>query len=192
VNKKLFPVCSSLQEFSDSTSEEEKMLATALENIKNRQGGASLVAFDGLGESGNLFKGQEELKTANLDNTNRGLLDSIRSNVTGEALYDSNRNIMSQVTDSHASIAMSSERTPKISARTGSRGSKGRKKSKRSFASIVMEEPSKEDKGFAFNSRYSMMSSNSYKSSVNIQIKKSSKQLLKSPFVNEKSPSSRH
>ena len=169
MNKKLFPVCSTLQEFSDSTSEEEKMLATALENIKSRRhGGASLVAFDSLGESGNLFKRQEELKSANLNNTNRGLLDSTRSNVTGEALYDSNRNIMSQVTDSHASIAISSERTPKISARTGSKGSKGRKKSKRSFASIVMEEPSKEDKGFAFNSRYSMMSSNSYRSSVNI------------------------
>lgn len=79
-----------MQEFSDSTSEEEKMLATALENIKSRgHGGASLVALDGLGESGNLFKRQEELKSANLDNTNRGLLDSIRSNVTGEAFYDS-------------------------------------------------------------------------------------------------------
>jgi len=32
--KKLFPVCSTLQEFSDSSSEEEQMLAIALENAE--------------------------------------------------------------------------------------------------------------------------------------------------------------
>ena len=32
VNKRLFPVCSTLQEFSDSSSEEERLLAIALEN----------------------------------------------------------------------------------------------------------------------------------------------------------------
>ena len=35
-NKKLFPVCSTMEEFSDSSSGEEQMLAIALDNAKRR------------------------------------------------------------------------------------------------------------------------------------------------------------
>ena len=35
-NKKLFPVCSAMEEFSDSSSGEEQMLAIALENAQRK------------------------------------------------------------------------------------------------------------------------------------------------------------
>ena len=34
-NKKLFPVCANIEDFTDSSSEEEHMLAIALENAEN-------------------------------------------------------------------------------------------------------------------------------------------------------------
>ena len=77
--------------------------------------------------------------------------DTLR-NEAGEAIYDSARNLMEQVTDSHASIRLLQSHSSKRS-----RGSKSRKsKSKKSHASVVLEEPSKEDRGFAFCSRYSV------------------------------------
>ena len=35
-NKKLFPVCSTMEEFSDSSSGEEQMLAIALDNAQRK------------------------------------------------------------------------------------------------------------------------------------------------------------
>jgi len=62
VNKKLFPVCSTLQEFSDSSSEEEKMLVKALRK-------ASL-------KEDTLAAGPPHSLSLNLEGTRRGLLES--------------------------------------------------------------------------------------------------------------------
>ena len=55
-NKKLFPVCATVHDFSDSTSEEENMLALALDQAHSKlQQEPSLQGLAQLGESGNLF-----------------------------------------------------------------------------------------------------------------------------------------
>ena len=72
------------------------MLAIALENVKKgAMPAGSMPAFEIIGESGNLFKKEEDQKSISLvNNTRRGLLDSIRTNEAGEAFYDSEKNIM--------------------------------------------------------------------------------------------------
>ena len=104
----------------------------------------------------------EEVNNINLVNLDDGG-DTMR-NEAGEAYYDSARNLMDEITDSHASIHLL--KSPGSSKR--SRGSKSRKgKSKKSHTSIVLEEPSKEDRGLTgFCSRYSVgVNSQSLKSS---------------------------
>ena len=73
----------------------------------------------------------------------RGLV----SNEAGEALYDSERNLYDKVTESQVSMPRSLGSMNRRSRKSGSR--KSRK------ASIVLEEPSKEDHGYTFCSRYS-------------------------------------
>ena len=80
-----------------------------------------------------------------LGDTMRGLI----SNEAGEALYDSSRNLTDKMTESQISSGkkIKSRSSNKSSNRnTTSKGRKGKK----SQASIVYEEPSREDRGFAF------------------------------------------
>ena len=71
------------------------MLAIAVENVKKGKQPGSLQAMNVLGESGNLFRADEEPKSASLNNnTRRGLMESMRANEAGEAFYDSEKNIM--------------------------------------------------------------------------------------------------
>lgn len=107
----------------------------------------------------------------------RGLTDQYKLNEAGEALYDSSRCIMDQVTDSLNSLP-SGDRSPGKKIRMYSR--KKGKKTRKSHTSIVMEEPSREDKGFYLKSRHSGLLNCSYKSrgpnmldsSINISIKR--------------------
>lgn len=90
-NKKLFPVCSAMQDFSDSSSEEEQMLAIALENAQNSERLAgSQHSVNNASASGLLF--DKERPLLDLGDTMRCLVD--RDNKAGEALYDSERNLM--------------------------------------------------------------------------------------------------
>lgn len=108
-----------------------------------------------MGASGNLFS-REETKNGSmrrtqesaLGDTMRALADSFKTNEAGEAFYDSEKGFGDKVTDSNRSLVASDLSPGKFSRRTGSKGRSRR--SKRSHASIVLEEPSKEDKGFAF------------------------------------------
>ena len=143
-NKKLFPVCSALEELSNSSSEEEKLLAIAYEQAAKQDAE------------------REVFYSSRLGSTRRGLLESFKTNEAGEAVYDSERgqNIMDQVTDSQMSLPVKSRSSPGRSSRTFSKGSRrSNKRGKKSYNSIVLEEPSKEDRGFAFQSRYSLKSS---------------------------------
>ena len=129
------------------------MLAVALEKATTGRDGdkkrdqSSLPELNGLGASGNLFANQAHpfdlSKINDLGDTMRGLV----SNEAGEALYDSERNLYDKVTESHVSMPRSLGSLNKRSRKSGSR--KSRK------ASVVLEEPSKEDHGYTFCSRYS-------------------------------------
>ena len=82
-DKKLFPVCSAVDDFSDSSEEEEKLVMLAYEKCKEDE------------------KEDIHFYSSRLGSTRRGLLDSFKSNDAGEALYDSERgNVMDHVTDS--------------------------------------------------------------------------------------------
>lgn len=87
---------------------------------------------------------------------------------------------MDHVTDSHATN-LSVNSPSKNSHRTKSSGRK--RKGKKSQASIVLEEPSREDRGFRFNSRHSQV--NSKKSSEGFILSKESR---KSINISIKSP----
>ena len=128
------------------------MLAIALEKAAiNRDGDkkrdqSSLPELNDLGASGNLFSNVNQFdlsKINDLGETMRGLV----SNEAGEALYDSERNLYDKVTESHVSMPRSFGSLNRRSRKSGSR--KSRK------ASVVLEEPSKEDHGYTFCSRYS-------------------------------------
>mmetsp|Transcript_30806 Transcript_30806/g.38114 ORF Transcript_30806/g.38114 Transcript_30806/m.38114 type:complete len:123 (-) Transcript_30806:415-783(-) len=84
--KKLYPVCSELQEVSDSSEEEENMLMLAYEKAN---------ADEDITSPKHFF-------SSRLGSTRRGLMDSFKTNEAGEAFYDSERgnNLMDQVTDS--------------------------------------------------------------------------------------------
>ena len=88
---------------------------------------------------------------------------------------------MDHVTDSQMSLPVKSRSSPGRSSRTFSKGSRrSNKRGKKSYTSVVLEEPSKEDRGFAFQSRYSLKSSSkpltqkSGTSSINIKISRNS------------------
>ena len=130
-NKKLFAVASKVEDLSDSSSEEEQMLAIALNNAEN-------AVQEELNKQMESLRSLPRKDDLCLGETMRALVDS---NQAGEALYDSARNIMDQVTDSH--VSLKSSNTPSRSNKKGRRG-------KKSAASIVLEEPSKEDRGFTF------------------------------------------
>lgn len=77
-DKRLFPVCSAIEEFSNSSSEEEKMLTLAYENAK--KGKDDINAGD-----------QDVFFSSRVGSTRRGLMDSFKNNEAGEAFYDSER-----------------------------------------------------------------------------------------------------
>ena len=61
----------------------------------------------------------------------------------------------------------------KASSRRSRQTSRGRKRTtKKSYTSVVLEEPSREDRGFAFNSRYSVPGTQSFQSSVHLRSSK--------------------
>lgn len=134
--KRLFPVCSAIEELSNSSSEEEKLLCVAYEQAAKQD--AERAVF----------------YSSRIASTRRGLLESFKTNEAGEAIYDSERghNIMDQVTDSQMSLVGKGSSSPGRSNRTFSKGSRrsSKRRGKKSYASIVLEEPSKEDRGFAF------------------------------------------
>lgn len=93
-NQKLFPVCSSFKDFSDSSSEEEQMLAIALENAQNPQRAAAFSQreLSNISASGNNNILGNSIQQLDLGDTMRCLVD--QENKAGEAIYDSARLIL--------------------------------------------------------------------------------------------------
>ena len=88
--KKLFPVCSTANQLSDSSSEEEQMLAIALENaqkVQDQRNSVSQAEF--LRQSEDALIPSPELPNMLEEDTMRHLVKSFRSNDAGEAIYDS-------------------------------------------------------------------------------------------------------
>lgn len=155
-NRKLFSVSAGLEESVGSSSEDEHIMAAALERAEHEaMAENSLNQMNQLGESGNLFNSAMEVREDPMQETMRPLNVSVKDHFSDSKIVRINE-------------TESAKSSPKSRR---SRASFGSRLTRKSHASVVMEEPSKEDKGFSLKSRVSMRSK-SQKSSGKISQRK--------------------